>query len=37
MTPEMTGRQATRLVTLHTRYHVGALGFSEEQARPHVP
>ncbi len=33
MTPEMKGPQAARLVALHVRYHVGALGFSEEQAR----
>ena len=39
MTPEMTGAQAARLVALHARYHVGALGFHEEQARrvPEAP
>ena len=31
MTPEMTGPQAARLVALHARYHVGVLGFHEEQ------
>ena len=32
-TPQMTGPQAARLVPLHARYHVDALGFHEEQAR----
>ena len=31
--PRMTGPQAARLVPLHARYHVDALGFQEEQAR----
>ena len=34
LTPEMTGPQAARLVALHAQYHVGVLGFHEEQARP---
>ena len=33
ITPEMTGPQAARLVALHARYHVGVLGFDEEQVR----
>ena len=33
LTPEMTGPQAARLMALHAQYHVGALGFHEEQVR----
>jgi hypothetical protein len=31
LTPEMTGPRAARLVALHAQYHVGVLGFHEEQ------
>ncbi len=33
LSPQVTGPRAARLVALHAQYHVGILGFHEEQVR----